>query len=81
MDTYTRAYLCPEITCSLQVNQVCGNAFNSKCSVRGSRILNISKDAGVCVRTRHMKYTLPSINGVVLFTLHFGLRKYTLLRS
>jgi len=81
MEIYIRAYLCPEITRSLQVSQVFDNKYNSKCSVRGSRILNISKDAGVRDRTRHIKYTVPSINGVVLFTLHFRLRTYTLLRS
>jgi hypothetical protein len=66
-----RAYLCVGITCSLQVSQVIGKTYNSKYSVGGGWILNISKDASVCVRTRHIKYTAQTINGIVLFTLHF----------
>lgn len=76
-----RAYLCAEIMCSLQVSQVFRNMYKSKCSARGRRIFNISKDAGVRVRTRHIKYTAPTVNGVVLFTLHFRLRNYILLCS
>lgn len=52
---YIRAYFFAEKKCSLQVSQVFGNTYKNKSSVGGSRTLNISKDAGVCVRTHHIK--------------------------